>query len=84
MTNQDEIENIRNIPITRLLGLPPTSRRLHVRCPFHAEKSPSLVIYPDNSFYCFGCTAHGSNCIDFVVKLGSSFKDAIEELRKYL
>ena len=29
-------------------------------CLFHAEKTPSLCLYPGNGgFYCFGCHAHG-------------------------
>jgi DNA primase catalytic core len=29
-------------------------------CPFHAEKTPSLVVYPqNNSYHCFGCGKHG-------------------------
>lgn len=29
-------------------------------CLFHAEKTPSLCLYPDSGgFYCFGCNAHG-------------------------
>lgn len=83
-SNKDEIEQIRNIPITRLLGLPNNSRRLHIRCPFHPDKSPSLAIYPDNSFYCYGCGKHGSNCIDFVIALGSTFREAVDELKSYL
>lgn len=27
--------------------------------PKHHEKTPSLKIYPNNSFYCFGCGIHG-------------------------
>lgn len=30
------------------------------RCLFHAEKMPSMCLYPDDGgFYCFGCHAHG-------------------------
>ena len=45
-------------------------------CPFHEEKTASFVIYPDNSYHCFGCGAHG-NAIDFLIKkLGYSFEHA--------
>jgi len=46
-------------------------------CPFHNEDTPSFVIYPDNSFYCFGCQAHG-DAIDFIKLIKDcSFKEAI-------
>lgn len=38
-------------------------------CPFHSEKTPSLVIYNDTqSFYCFGCGA-GGDVITFIMKI---------------
>lgn len=49
-------------------------------CPFHQEKTPSFVIYPDNSFHCFGCQAHG-DAIDFMKLIkGCSFKEAISQM----
>lgn len=50
-------------------------------CPFHTERTPSMRVYPaDDSFYCFGCGAHG-DVIDLVKQLfGLSFKDAVEKL----
>lgn len=37
-------------------------------CPFHSEKTPSFVIYPDNqSFYCFGC-GKGGDVIRFIME----------------
>lgn len=43
-------------------------RNLKALCPFHSEKTPSFVLYPDNqSFYCFGCGA-GGDVISFIMR----------------
>lgn len=34
-------------------------------CPFHTDKTPSLVLYKDHTYHCFGCGAHG-DVLDFV------------------
>lgn len=35
-------------------------------CPFHSEKTPSFVVYPESqSYYCFGCTK-GGDAITFI------------------
>ena len=35
-------------------------------CPFHNEKTPSFVVYPESqSYYCFGCTK-GGDAITFI------------------
>ncbi len=48
-------------------------------CPFHSEKTPSLVIYPDTqSFYCFGCGA-GGDVITFIMKIENL--DYVEAVR---
>jgi phage/plasmid primase-like uncharacterized protein len=55
-------------------------RRGHLRiacCPFHAEKTPSFTVYPDQHFHCFGCGAHGDG-IRFVMQFdGVAFRDAV-------
>ena len=50
-------------------------------CPFHSEKTPSFVVYPDTkSFYCFGCGTGGS-VITFVSKLENlTYLETIELL----
>ena len=48
-------------------------------CPFHQEKSPSFVLYPDH-YHCFGCGAHG-DIITFAMQHERlSFIDAVEKL----
>ncbi|MEG2173956.1 MAG: CHC2 zinc finger domain-containing protein, partial [Oscillospiraceae bacterium] len=43
-----------------------TGRTMTGLCPFHNEKTPSFVLYPENgSFYCFGCGA-GGDAVTFV------------------
>ncbi len=50
------------------------------RCPFHNEKTASFRVYPDSTFHCFGCGAHG-DVITFVMKMQSlSFSDACARL----
>ena len=40
-------------------------------CPFHTEKTPSFVVYPETqSFYCFGCGA-GGDVITFIKKISN-------------
>jgi DNA primase len=53
-----------------------------IRCPFHDEKTPSLIISPkSNLFNCFGCGAAGS-VIDWVMKTQRRpFREAVEWLR---
>ena len=50
-------------------------------CPFHSERTPSFVIYPDKKdYHCFGCGAHGT-VIDYVMQIeGVSLWEAVEML----
>lgn len=50
-------------------------------CPFHNEKTPSLIVTPHKGlFHCFGCGA-GGNVINFVMKIENlSFVEAVNLL----
>ncbi len=50
-------------------------------CPFHNEKTPSFVVYPESqSFYCFGCGA-GGDVITFIKKLNNvDYVEAVKTL----
>ena len=54
-----------------------------ISCPFHDDKTPSMVISPKNNlFHCFGCDEAGS-VIDWVMKTrGVSFRFACEILQE--
>lgn len=40
------------------LGIGVTKNRMAI-CPFHPDKIPSMMLYYDNHYHCFGCQAHG-------------------------
>jgi DNA primase len=52
-------------------------------CPFHEDKTPSLVITPDkNLWHCLGACQAGGGPIDWLMKAnGVSFRHAVELLR---
>ncbi len=53
-------------------------KNFKLNCPFHEDKTPSLVLYPTkNTFYCFGCKK-GGNIVDFISAYKNiSRKDAL-------
>ena len=50
-------------------------------CPFHSEKTPSFVVYPETqSFYCFGCGT-GGDVITFIKKINNvDYVEAVKTL----
>ena len=56
-------------------------RTLTGLCPFHNEKTPSFVVYPETqSFYCFGCGAAG-DVINFVRKYNNlGYVESVKQL----
>jgi putative DNA primase/helicase len=51
-------------------------------CPFHQERTPSLTIYDDGRYHCFGCGADG-DAIKLVQELERvDFIDAVETLAR--
>ena len=54
------------------------------RCPFHDDKTPSLVVSPQkNLWHCLGACQTGGSVVDWVMKAeGVSFRHAVELLRE--
>lgn len=63
------------------VALKRTGKTFSGKCPFHADKSPSFHVYPDEKrFYCFGCQARGDVFTFVKLILGTTFPDAVREL----
>ncbi|NLF02897.1 MAG: DUF927 domain-containing protein [Anaerolineales bacterium] len=51
-------------------------------CPFHSDHDPSLVVFPDGGWRCFGCGA-GGDVFDYVMlRQGWDFRTALKELAR--
>jgi len=76
-------EKIKSTPILSLYSfqkLRKVGGRWTALCPFHNEDTPSFVIYPDNSWWCFGCNK-GGDSINFIQELRScNFKEALQTI----
>ncbi len=86
MISREVIDRLlQNADITAIAGETIKLRRDGPRqkgcCPFHGERTPSFVIYPQtNTFKCYGCGEQG-NVIDFIMKRDHlSFPEAVKEL----
>ena len=84
-----EIERLkREISVERLAAakavkLKPHGKDLVGLCPFHADRTPSLVVTPGaNLWHCLGACQAGGSSIDWVMRAeGVSFRKAVELLR---
>jgi DNA primase len=88
ISNKEILESCRHVPLHYVIGDTRLNRPVKIRCPFHAEDTPSCTLYPNNGRYtggfkCFGCTEHG-NSLDFLMKMGATFQEAVDELTKYI
>ena len=77
VVRRNDIEEV----IGQYVQLRRRGRTLSGLCPFHNEKTPSFVVYPDTqSFYCFGCGAAG-DVINFVRKYNNlSYVEGVKQL----
>ncbi len=75
LKDRNDVESV----VSSYVNLKRAGRNLVGLCPFHNEKSPSMVVYNDTqSFYCFGCGA-GGDVITFIKKIENL--DYIEAVR---
>ncbi len=80
--SEGDLQSARDYPIYHLVPkFRQSGSKKLCNCPFHGERTASMVIYEDNSFHCFGCQAHGKNAVDFItLRDNCSFREAVNHL----
>src|SRR3712207_9242633 len=85
---RDPVAEVRErTDIVELVGsyiqLKRTGRSYKGLCPFHQEKTPSFVVFPDSqNFHCFGC-GKGGDAFTFYQQIEHvDFREALQELAR--
>ena len=70
--------------ISNTVQLKRAGRNYKGLCPFHAENTPSFVVFPETgTWHCFGACGEGGDVFTFVMKReGWDFRTALEELAR--
>ena len=90
---ESELERLkREVSVVRLVEAAGVALKKHGaadlvgRCPFHEDRTPSLVVTPaKNLWHCLGACQRGGGPIDWVMRRENvSFTHAVERLRRSL
>ncbi len=82
----NSIEQIKDrLDIVDIIGekvtLKKTGRSYKGLCPFHQEKTPSFVVFPESQhFHCFGCGKSGDLFTFYELSQKVEFREALNEL----
>jgi DNA primase len=69
--------------VSNYVQLRKTGRSFKGLCPFHQEKTPSFVVFPESgNFHCFGCGRGGDVFTFYMGVEHLEFREALQELAK--
>lgn len=84
MTVVDEIKERLDIVeyINQYVPLKKAGRNYQGLCPFHAEKTPSFIVFPETqSWHCFGACGTGGDIFNFLMRRENiDFPEALRQL----
>lgn len=84
MSTADDVKDRVDIVdlVSRYVPLQRAGRNFKACCPFHDERTPSFVVFPDNnSWHCFGACGTGGDAFSFLMKRENlDFREALETL----
>ncbi len=69
--------------VSAYVPLKRTGRSYKGNCPFHQERTPSFIVFPDSqNFHCFGCGKGGDAFTFYMGMEHVEFKEALQELAR--
>lgn len=67
--------------VGQTVSLKKAGRNFKGLCPFHQEKTPSFIVFPDSqNFHCFGCGKGGDAFTFLMLTQNLDFREALTEL----
>ena len=86
MTVVQDIKNRSDIVdlVSNYVTLQKAGNNFKANCPFHSERTPSFVVFPDKQTWrCFGACATGGDVLSFIMKAeNEDFSEALTRLSK--
>lgn len=79
-----DVNTCKKFPIENIIGRSPDrmiGAKACFKCPLHEDNTPSFVVYPENTWYCFGCGKGGDSIQLYMELHNCNFTEACKALQ---